>query len=564
MARVYNGKKVWLTPWLSWLEQGIYRVCGVYPQEEMGWRRYAAVILGLGMAGFLFLFMLFSLQGVLPFNSQGFAGLPPDLAFNTAISFVTNTNWQNYGGESALSYLSQMAGCTVQNFLSAATGMAVAVALFRALSRKQVQTIGNPYADITRGIVYILLPMAFAFSLFLVTQGVVQTFKPYVAYQPLEASGFGIQVSGETKTAEAQSPKPEARIALGPVASQVSIKMLGSNGGGFFNANGAHPFENPTPLSNMMQILSILLIPAAFTYTFGIMAGDRRQGWMVLAAMLTIFVPLAFLCVMGERVDNPRLDAAIEQAMGNMEGKEARFGADSSALWAAATSATSNGSVNAMHDSFLPLSGLVPMLMIQFGEIVFGGVGSGMYGILIFVLLTVFIGGLMVGRTPEYLGKKLGVYEIKMASLVILIPACAVLLGTALAVSTEAGRTGVFNPGAQGFSEVLYAFSSAANNNGSAFAGLSGNSPFYNLALGIAMFIGRYWVMVPVLAIAGSLAAKNAVPPSAGTLPTHTPLFMAMLVGVIAVIGVLTYVPALALGPVAEHMHLMKVAGGVP
>jgi K+-transporting ATPase ATPase A chain len=486
---------------------------------------------------------------MLPLNPQHFAGLSADTAFNAAVSFVTNTNWQSYSGETALSNFSQMVGCGVQNFLSAATGMAVAVALFRAIGRRQAQTIGNAWADITRSILYILLPVSLVFALFLVSQGVPQTFHSFAEYSPLE------------KVASAPDAAPT--IALGPVASQVAIKMLGSNGGGFFNANSAHPLENPTPLSNLMQIVSILLIPAAFAYMFGVMVADRRQGWMLLAAMTLIFIPLMALCVVQEKAGNPRFDARIiDTQAGNMEGKEMRFGAASSALWAASTAATSNGSVNSMHDSFMPLGGLVPLLLIQFGEVIFGGVGSGAYGMMMFVLLTVFIGGLMVGRTPEYLGKKLGPLEIKMASLVILIPAFLVLIGSAIAVTFEAGRAGILNSGAQGFSEILYAFTSAANNNGSAFAGLSVNTPFYNILLGICMIVGRYWVIIPVLAIAGSLAAKNITPTSAGTLPTHTPLFISMLVGVVVLLGVLTYVPALALGPIAEHLHLVHPTMG--
>ena len=544
MAQVYEGRPVWLAKYLGPVERLTYSLCGISPQQEMGWRAYTASILGLGLFGFVFLFVLFLAQGALPMNPQHFAGLSADMAFNAAISFVTNTNWQSYSGESSLSYLSQSLGCAVQNFLSAATGMAVAVALCRGLCRKQTRLLGNAFADVVRGILYILLPLSLVFSIFLVSQGVVQSYGAYVHFTSLETGTAG-------------------DIPLGPVASQVAIKMLGSNGGGFFNANGAHPFENPTPLSNIFQIIAILLIPAALAYTFGTMVGDRRQGWMVIAAMAVIFIPLLALGVLSEKMGNPHFDThVVDVSGGNMEGKETRFGVTSSALWAAATSATSNGSVNAMHDSFMPLGGLVPLMLIQFGEVVFGGVGSGIYGMLMFVLLTVFIGGLMVGRTPEYLGKKLGAYEIKMASLVILIPAALVLVGTAIAVATEAGRAGILNPGAQGFSEVLYAFSSAANNNGSAFAGLTASTPFYNILLGIIMFIGRYFIIVPVLAIAGSLASKNTVPVGAGTLPTHTPLFISMLVGVVVMIGVLTYVPALALGPVVEHLHLFHAVGG--
>jgi len=562
MACVYKGERVWLEKPLGWLERLIYKTCGIDPKSEMSWRGYTMAVLMFGLFGFLLLFAIFTGQGALPLNPQNLPGLSSDLAFNAAISFVTNTNWQSYSGEGSLSYLSQMLGCTVQNFISAATGMAVAVALFRGMARKQSGLLGNAYTDMVRGILYILLPLSAVFAIILISQGVIQNFKPSVPYISVEDSGFRIQDSGS------KNPSPESRIlnpessliAMGPVASQVAIKMLGSNGGGFFNANAAHPFENPTPLSNLLQIISILLIPAAFAYSFGVLVGDRRQGWMLIAAMALIFVPLMLVTVWYETQPNPRFDThVINSDSGNMEGKETRFGAGSSALWAAATTATSNGSVNAMHDSFSPIGGLMPLLLIQFGEVTFGGVGSGAYGVLMFVLLTVFIGGLMVGRTPEYMGKKLGIFEIKMAALFSLVPSAVVLVGTALAVSTEAGRSGVFNGGAQGFSEILYAFSSAGNNNGSAFAGLSANSVFYNVALGISMFIGRYWVIVPVLAIAGSLAVKNTVPVSAGTMPTHTPIFTFMLIGVIILVGILTYVPALALGPVVEHVHLKRL-----
>ena len=510
IARVFMVRKIWLEKPLGWLERGIYRVCGVNPAEEMGFYTYTKSVLILGVSGFLLLYIILSFQNV-----------APDLAFNIAISFITNSNWQSYSGEAVLNNFSQTVGLTVQNFVSAATGMAVAAALVRGIARKQAATIGNFYVDVVRGTLYILLPLSLLFAVFLLSQGVVQN------------------------------------LGQGGVASQVAIKMLGSNGGGYFNANGAHPLENPTPLSNFFQIISILLIPVAFAYSFGCMVGDRRQGWMLVAAMTLIFIPLASMAVINEYKANPHFDTSmVDVSAGNMEGKEVRFGVTPSALWAAATTATSNGSVNSMHDSFTPLGGLVPLMFMQFGEVIFGGVGSGLYGMFMFVILTVFIGGLMVGRTPEYLGKKISVFEIKMASLVILVPAMVVLIGTAIAVSTEAGRAGMLNGGAQGFSEILYAFASAGNNNGSAFAGLSANTPFYNIALGVAMFVGRYFVIIPVLAIAGSLAAKNITPTSAGTLPTHTPLFTFMLVGVVILIGVLTYVPALALGPIAEHLHL--------
>jgi len=566
MAHVYEGKAVWLEKPLGWLERLIYRAIGIDPKQDMNWRGYAAAILMLGLFGFLLLFAIFSGQAYLPLNPQKFDGLSADTAFNAAMSFVTNTDWQSYSGESQLSYFSQMMGCAVQNFVSAATGMAVAVALFRGLARKQTSALGNAYADIVRGVLYILLPLSLLFAFFLSSQGVVQTFGEYTAYQPIER-GLGIGDSGlEKKDAAPQSPTSNLHplIALGPVASQAAIKMLGTNGGGFFNTNGAHPFENPTPLSNLLQIASLLLISAALTYTFGLMVGDRRQGWMLIAAMTVIFIPLMTMAVVNEHHANPLFDKKIiDSSAGNMEGKETRIGTTGSALWATAATTTSGGPNNSAFDSFMPLGGLVLLLLMQFGEVIFGGVGSGMYCMLMLVFLTVFVGGLMVGRTPEYLGKKLGAFEIKMASLAFLIPSAIILIGTAIAVASDAGKAGVFNPGAQGFSEILYAFTSAANNNGSAFGGLNSSAPFYNIALGIAMFLGRYWVIVPVLAIAGSLSAKNTVPTSAGTMPTHTPLFTAMLIGVIILIGVLTFIPALALGPIVEHMHLYHVAKGV-
>lgn len=543
IARILMGKKTSMEKILGWLERLIYRICGINPVVEMDWIRYAKSTIFFGLFGFFLLFAIFLFQQFLPLNTQNFTGLPPDLAFNAAISFITNTNWQSYSGEASLSYFSQMVGITIQNFLSAATGMAVAAAISRGIAGKKMATIGNFYVDVVRGTIYILLPLSLIFAIFLASQGVVQSVGSYIKYSPLENSELRIQNS-------------EFLIPQGAVASQAAIKMLGSNGGGFFNANSAHPFENPTPLSNFFQIIAILLIPAAFAYSFGYMVGDKRQGWVLVAAMTIIFLPLMIMAIVNEQAANPRFNSAIiDNSAGNMEGKEVRFGAASSALWAAATSATSNGSVNSMHDSYSPLGGLVPLLLIQFGEVIFGGVGSGLYGMLMFVILTVFIGGLMVGRTPEYLGKKIGVFEIKMASIVILVPAMVVLIGTAIAVTTEAGKAGILNTGAQGFSEILYAFASAGNNNGSAFAGLSANTPFYNTALGISMFIGRYFIIIPVLAIAGAMAAKNTTPVSAGTLPTHTPLFVSMLVGIVMIIGVLTYVPSLALGPIAEHLN---------
>jgi K+-transporting ATPase ATPase A chain len=491
------------------------------------------------------------LQHLLPLNPQHLAAVTPDSAFNTAVSFATNTNWQGYGGETTMSYLTQMVGLTVQNFVSAASGIATLAAFVRGFTRRSSATIGNFWADLVRSTLYILLPLSLVLAVVLVSQGVVQTFHPYASAQLVQAPISGGEATTQT-------------IALGPAASQVAIKQLGTNGGGFFNVNSAHPFENPTPLANFLEMLSILLVGAALCYTFGKMVGDTRQGWAVLAAMLAIFVPLVVGDIAAEQAGNPRLEtlgvdqaASETQAGGNMEGKETRFGIADSALWAVATTAASNGSVNAMHDSFTPLGGLIPLWLMQLGEVVFGGVGSGLYGMLMFAIVAVFIAGLMVGRTPEYLGKKLESYEIKMASLAILVPPCIVLLGTAIASVIPAGTSSVANPAVHGFSEILYAFSSAGNNNGSAFAGLSANTPFYNAALGVAMWLSRYWLMIPVLATAGSLAAKRATAVTAGTLPTYTPLFVAWLVGVVLMVGALTFVPALALGPIVEHLQMI-------
>ncbi len=546
MANVYNGERTWLDPVFGGSERMLYRLCGINPKQESNWRDYTIAIVLLGVFGFLVLFGIFTFQNLLPLNPENFAGLPCHLAFNAAASFITNTNWQSYSGETTLSYFSQMFGCVVQNFISAATGMAVAAALFRALARKNAQTIGNPYVDVIRSTLYILLPLSFILALLFASQGVIQNMSASVPFTTIEG--------GITQ-----------HLPQGPAASQVAIKILGSNGGGFFNANSAHPYENPTPFSNLLGILAILLIPAAFPYTFGIMVADRRQTWMLLGAMSLLFFPITLMAMSNELQPNPHFNSEIiDVSDGNMEGKEVRFGAASSALWGAASSATASGSVNAMHDSFMPLSGLGYMLLMQIGEMVYGGVGSGMYGMLMFALLTVFVGGLMVGRTPEFLGKKLTAFDVKMASLVMLVPTTLVTVGTALCVSLSAGRAGVMNPGAQGFSEVLYAVSSAANNNGSAFMGLATNTPFYNIALGVIMLLGRYGVILPVLAVAGSLANKNTVPLSVGTLPTHTFMFTGMLVGVIILIGALNYIPALALGPMVEHIHLLSSAGVKP
>ncbi|MDO9270359.1 MAG: potassium-transporting ATPase subunit KdpA [Methylobacter sp.] len=555
MAAVYENRPLLLKRILGPLEAGFYRLSGVNPEQEMGWKSYAAALLWFNLFGGLAVFALQMLQAHLPLNSQQMANVTIDSAFNTAISFATNTNWQGYGGETTMSYLTQMLGLSVQNFVSAATGMAVLVAMIRGFQRAHADGIGNFWADLTRGILYILLPLSIVLALALVGQGVVQTFKPY---QPIQ-SRVGNAVLPAIDEVSVEKHTPAQTLALGPAASQIAIKQLGTNGGGFFNANSAHPFENPTPLSNFLEMLAILLIPAALCHTFGTMVGDPRQGWAVLSAMTLVFVSLLFVTVGLEQGGNPALAAlGADQSGGNMEGKETRFGIVNSALWATATTAASNGSVNSMHDSFTPLGGMIPMWLIQLGEVIFGGVGSGLYGMLIFVLIAVFVAGLMIGRTPEYLGKKIEAFEIKMAAIVILIPAFFILGGTSLAIMVEAGKSAVANPGAHGFSEILYAFSSAAGNNGSAFAGLSANSPFYNVALAIIMLVGRYGIIIPVLAIAGSLAAKKTVPTTVGTLSTHTPLFVMLLIGTVVLVGALTFVPALALGPVVEHLQLIS------
>jgi len=536
MAAIYEGRLPGFARFLSPLEKAAYKIGGIHPEEEMTWKGYALAFLAFNLAGFLALYAMLRLQAFLPANPQDMAGMAPETAFNTAVSFVSNTNWQAYGGESTLSYFSQMAGLSVQNFISAAVGLSVAIALIRGFCRHQTDRVGNFWADTVRGVVYILLPLSFVLAVVLVSQGVVQTFSAYVTAKTLQGA--------------------DQIIALGPAASQIAIKQLGTNGGGFFNVNAAHPFENPTPLSNFLEMLAILLIPAALCHTFGAMVKDKRQGWAVLATMTLILVSLLALCGFAEQRGNPAVNAILGQAAPNMEGKELRFGIANSVLWATVTTAASNGSVNAMHDSFTPLGGFAPLWLIQLGEIIFGGVGSGLYGMIVFALVAVFIAGLMVGRTPEYLGKKIEAFEMKMASIVILIPALTVKFGTAIAVTTEAGGSAIANPGAHGFSEILYAFSSAANNNGSAFGGLGVNTVFYNVALGLCMLLGRYWVAIPVLAVAGALAAKKKIPASSGTLPTHTPLFVGLLIAVIVIVGSLTFLPSLALGPVVEHMQL--------
>jgi potassium-transporting ATPase potassium-binding subunit len=572
MARVYEGRSCGLDRTFGWLERLIYRVCNVRASEEQGWKAYAVAMMLFNLVGLFAVYLLQRLQGGLPLNPMGLGAVTPDSSFNTAVSFATNTNWQGYGGETTMSYLTQMLGLTVQNFVSAAAGMATLAALIRGLARRSAQTVGNFWVDLTRTTLYILLPLSFVLALVLVSQGVVQTFGAYTkaaVLQPVQYDEPVTDADGKPVLDDKGQPKTkkstltEQVLAVGPAASQVAIKQLGTNGGGFFNVNSAHPFENATPLANFLELLAILVIPAALCYTFGVMVRDRRQGWAVLAAMTVMFVGLLAVCVhaeqqgwtlAGQGVDHR---ASALQAGGNMEGKEVRFGIANSALWATATTSASNGSVNSMHDSYTPIGGLVPMWLMQLGEVVFGGVGSGLYGMLVFAIIAVFIAGLMVGRTPEYLGKKIEAYEMKMASLVILIPPAIVLIGTAVAVLAPAGRATIANPGPHGFSEVLYAFSSAGNNNGSAFAGLGANNPFYNTALGLAMLFARYWLAIPVLAIAGSLARKKIVPAGPGTLPTHTPLFVVLLMGTVLLVGALTFIPALALGPVVEHLILI-------
>jgi K+-transporting ATPase ATPase A chain len=573
IADVYEGRPTFLSPALGWLEQLIYRAAGVDPTREHDWKKYTLAVLAFNALGLAVVYLLQRLQGSLPLNPQAFGAVSPDLAFNTAVSFATNTNWQSYGGESTLSYLTQMLALNVQNFLSAASGMAVLVALIRGFVNREAAGLGNFWVDLTRGTLYILLPLSLVLAIALAQQGVVQSFAPYVTARLVEpvtadvpqndAAGNPLKDANGTPVTKTQT-FTEQTIPLGPAASQIAIKQLGTNGGGFFNVNSAHPFENPTPLSNFLETLAILLIPAALCYTFGRMVGDARQGWALLAAMLVMFVPFVYADYAAEQAGNPRFAALpVDQAPsatqpgGVMEGKETRFGVASSALWAAATTAASNGSVNSMHDSYSPLGGLVPMFLIHLGEVVFGGVGSGLYGMLMFAIAAVFIAGLMVGRTPEYLGKKIEAYEVKMASLVLLLPPIIVLIGTAVAVLIPAGTGAVANPGPHGFSEILYAFSSAGNNNGSGFGGLSTNSPFYNFALGISMWLARYWLMIPTLAIAGSLSAKRHVAITAGTLPTHTPLFITMLVATVLLVGALNFVPALALGPIVEHLQMI-------
>lgn len=545
--------------WAQPAENFFYRIAGVDPDHEMSWQEYALNLVVFSTLGILFLYLLQRGQGSLPLNPDQVPAVLPDSAFNTAISFVTNTNWQGYAGDSTLSYLTQMLGLTVQNFLSAACGMAVLFALIRALTRTKTSTIGNFWVDLTRCQLYLFLPLASVLAVILVSQGVVQSFTSSLPVHPLQAHGRPMPI---------ETPVPETdiqRIPLGPVASQIAIRQIGTNGGGYFKVNAAHPFENPTPFSNLVEMLSILLVPVAQCFAFGRLVGDSRQGYTFVGAMSLIFLGLSVVELVLEQMGNPALSAldiddqfSDLQSGGNMEGKETRFGITASSIWAVATTAASNGSVNAMLDSFTPLGGMVPMCLIQTGEVIFGGVGSGLCGMVVFAMLSVFIAGLMIGRTPEYLGKKIEAFEMKMAALVILIPPFLTLLGAAFSVMLPVGRAGIGNPGPHGFSEILYAFSSAGNNNGSAFSGLTVNGPYYNISLGIIMFLGRFWVMIPVLAIAGSLAQKKIIPQGPGTLPTHTPLFSALLVATVLILGALGFLPALALGPVVEQLMLVN------
>jgi len=572
MAQVFQGGAPGVLRRAAPLEHAIYRLCGVDPAREMGWKEYAVALLLLNTLGTLALYALQRLQLWLPLNPQHFGNFSPDSAFNTAVSFVTNTNWQGYSGESAMSYLTQMLGLAVQNFLSAASGLAVAIALTRALARHSAATIGNLWVDVTRATLYVLLPLAFIVAVALASQGVIQNFSRYrdvttveaVSYQQprVDPAGNALRDAAGNPVLETLTTRTQT-LPMGPIASQEGIKELGTNGGGFLSANSAHPYENPSALTNLLEMLAILVIPASLTYTFGRMVGDTRQGWAVLAAMGVLFVALLATAEYHEQRGNPLLarlgvdqSPSALQAGGNMEGKETRFGVGASALFATVTTATSCGAVNSLHDSYTPLGGFVTLFQMQLGEVVFGGVGTGLYSMLIFAIIGVFIAGLMIGRTPEYLGKKIEAFEMKMSSIAILVMPFVALTGSALAVSLEAGRSAVGNPGAHGFSEILYAFSSAANNNGSAFGGLSANTPFYNVALALTMWLGRFWPIVAVLAVAGSLAAKKRIPVSDGTMPTHGPTFVILLIGTVLLVGALTFVPALALGPIVEHVML--------
>jgi K+-transporting ATPase ATPase A chain len=560
------------------IERLLYRAAGVEAAADMTWTQYALGLLLFNALGVVVVYACQRLQQYLPLNPQAFANLTPDSAFDTAVSFVTNTNWQGYAGESSMSYLTQMLALAVQNFLSAATGLAVAFALIRGFMRRSAAGIGNLWVDLTRGTLFVLLPLSTVVAVIFLAQGVIQNFDAYREVTTLESLTYTqpkLDAAGQPLKDAAGAPLTETltthtqTLPMGPVASQEAIKMIGTNGGGLFNANSAHPFENPTPLTNFVQMIAMFLIPASLCFVFGRMLGDTRQGWAILCAMTVIFVAMAVVALSAEQRGNPLIAhlgvnqaATVSQAGGNMEGKETRFGITASALFATITTSASCGAVNGMHDSFLPLGGLVPLWLIQLGEVVFGGVGAGLYGMLIFAIMAVFVAGLMIGRTPEYVGKKIEAFEMKMTSIVILITPFLVLVGTALAVMTEQGQAAIANPGAHGFSEILYALSSAANNNGSAFGGISANTPFYNVLLAVVMWFGRFAFIVPVLAIAGSLARKKRIEVTAGTLPTHGPLFICLLVGTVVLVGALTYVPALALGPVIEHLQLYSIQRG--
>jgi K+-transporting ATPase ATPase A chain len=565
MAQVYEGKPCGLERLCGPCERFVYRLCGINSTQEMNWKSYLSTMLFFNLLGLLAVYFIQRFQFYLPLNPQDFSAPSAHLSFNTAVSFASNTNWQSYGGETTMSYFTQMLGLTVQNFISAATGMSLLVALIRGIARRENANLGNFWVDTIRGTLYICLPLSLIFSVVLVSQGVIQNFKPNQNISLMQSISYQQPTTGSSGEAlkDAQgNPKMETKVVteqvipMGPVASQIAIKQLGTNGGGFFNANSAHPFENPTPLTNLLEMLAILLIPSALCYTFGVMVNDRKQGWAILIAVFVIFIPFVGIAVVAEQNGNPAFTQMGIEQNGNMEGKETRLGITNSALWATATTAASNGSVNAMYDSFTPLGGFVPLWMMHLGEVIFGGVGSGLYGMLMFVIITVFVAGLMVGRTPEYLGKKIEPYEMKMASVAVLVMPLTVLLFTAIGAITQAGVSSIANPGAHGFTEILYAFSSMGNNNGSAFAGLNANTPFYNVLGGIAMLIGRYWIAIPTLAIAGSLARKKIIPSSSGTLATHTPLFVVLLVSVTIILGALSFLPALALGPIVEQLML--------
>lgn len=573
MAKVYEGKHFWLNRIGNRFELFIYRACHIKTNQAMDWKCYLTSMLIFNLFGLLAVYLIQRLQIYLPFNPQQLPSPSPDLALITAVSFATNTNWQAYAGETTMSYFTQMLALTTQNFISAATGMSILVAISRGIAQHESTNLGNFWVDMVRSILYILLPLSFIFALILVSQGVIQNVKPNQTIHLVQASSYQqplIDASGQpikdknNVVQTTTTPLTEQVIPMGPVASQVAIKQLGSNGGGFFNTNSAHPFENPTPFSNFLEMLAILLIPAALCYTFGEMVHDNRQGWAILAAMFLVFIPFALFGIMAEQKGNPALTSmninptAITHSYpgGNMEGKETRFGITSSALWSVTTTAASNGSVNSMLDSYTPLGGLIPLWMMHLNEAIFGGTGSGLYGMLMFVILTVFVTGLMVGRTPEYLGKKIEPYEMKMASIAVLVMPLSVLVSTALAVVTPNGLNALSNPGMHGFTEILYTFTSIGNNNGSAFSGLNANTPFYNLLGSLIMLVSRYWIAIPTIALAGSLAQKKIIPQTTGTLATHTPLFIILVICIIFLVGALSFLPALALGPIVEHLTL--------